>query len=130
MEEQAAFDGFHPGQPGQHGHQLGGHANDQDNAGQDEKLLGGLSDRGPRQWSQLLHRRWLNRGEGGQLARVGWGVKGWQVWVRRVGSVLPDSPVAWVHSGSQELLTVISFACHLSHIGCFSKKLFCLRSRF
>ena len=41
LEEQAAFDGFHPDQPGQDGHQHGGEGDDADD-GCDDYLTGGL----------------------------------------------------------------------------------------
>ena len=74
-----------------------------------------LSNRWTWQGGHLRHRWRLDWGEGRQLAWVGQRVKGGQVRVRRVRSVLSHSTVPRVHPGPKELLSVVSFACHLRH---------------
>ena len=77
--------------------------------------LSKLSNRWTWQGSHLRQRWRLDWGEGRQLAWVGQRVKGGQVRVRRVRSVLSHSSVPRVHPGPQELLSVVSFARHLRH---------------
>ena len=77
-----------------------------------------LSNRWTWQGGHLRHRWRLDRGEGRQLAWVGQRVKGGQVRVRRVRSVLSHSSVPRVHPGPKELLSVVSFARHLRHRDC------------